>query len=160
MGKHPREELEEEEEEEEEEEDNSTCCTVKISNCSDDFDDEALKRMIGAEAWTHIKKDGVTWAVSKEGLKFAGFGWVEFDDPKYAIHATQFGVTGTKAKEGVKCNAGNDLFIGLHKDDIPGGVCGWCGTNGHFARECHQRERGTHISKRPNFYDTRKRPKW
>ena len=157
MGTYPRNDIEEEEEEEEE--DYTNCRTVKISNCSDDFDDAALKKMIGADASNNIIKNGITWAVAKEGLKFAGFGWVEFADPKYASHTTQYGVMGDKAKEGMKANRGNDLFIGFHNDDIPAGVCGWCGTNGHFARECDQRERGAHIGKSPHFYDTKKRRK-
>ena len=36
-----------------------------------------------------------------------------------------------------------------HNPQIPNGRCGWCGKDGHYAKECPQRAPGAPIAKRP-----------
>ena len=91
---------------------------VKISNCEDSFNDGVLHKLFGAALASRIAHEGVTWAVSREGLKFAGFGWVRFATVEHARRATEFDVMGPRAKEGREHNEGNDLFIAFHHDEV------------------------------------------
>eukprot|EP01061_Rhynchopus_euleeides_P015158 TRINITY_DN25998_c0_g1_i1.p2 TRINITY_DN25998_c0_g1~~TRINITY_DN25998_c0_g1_i1.p2 ORF type:complete len:154 (+),score=64.43 TRINITY_DN25998_c0_g1_i1:42-503(+) len=122
---------------------------VKISNCVDDFNDTALKKMLGKPLAVRIVPDGITWAVNRVGLTFAGFGWVEFETEEHARRMTEFDVMGTRAKEGRSANDGNDLFIAYHSEEIPDGRCGFCGKDGHFARECLKRLNASYSDERP-----------
>eukprot|EP00755_Sulcionema_specki_P010366 Sspe_Gene.46298::Locus_23093_Transcript_2_2_Confidence_0.667_Length_604::g.46298::m.46298 len=113
---------------------------IKISNCSPNFDDAALKAMLGPELASDIET--ITWAVHRKGMEFAGFGWVVFHSQKGAKAALEFDSQGAKAQAGRDANEGNDLFLHIHSDEIPDGKCGWCGVDGHFAKECPKRRAG------------------
>eukprot|EP01064_Diplonema_japonicum_P003628 TRINITY_DN12336_c0_g2_i1.p1 TRINITY_DN12336_c0_g2~~TRINITY_DN12336_c0_g2_i1.p1 ORF type:complete len:183 (+),score=55.11 TRINITY_DN12336_c0_g2_i1:46-594(+) len=131
----------EEEEEEYEVEQKEEGLLVKVSNCNEEFNDLSVRELLGEEGWAAVAEDGITWAVHKEELKFAGFGWIEFTDKKWAKTMVGFDVMGATSEKGKKVNRGDDLFVQYHDDGIPDGKCGWCGKNGHFARECNKRGR-------------------
>eukprot|EP01063_Lacrimia_lanifica_P007586 TRINITY_DN14868_c0_g1_i3.p1 TRINITY_DN14868_c0_g1~~TRINITY_DN14868_c0_g1_i3.p1 ORF type:complete len:168 (+),score=57.12 TRINITY_DN14868_c0_g1_i3:78-506(+) len=90
--------------------------TVKISNCTEAINDVALYDMLGDELSRQICSGGVTWAVHREKLAFAGFGWVEFKTVKAAKAALEFDCMGKRSQEGAKAN-GDDLFISFYDDE-------------------------------------------
>ncbi|KAJ9445251.1 hypothetical protein DIPPA_21200 [Diplonema papillatum] len=120
----------------------SSCRRVKLWNCADSFNDEAVWQMIGSDLAEQVDRgEGLTWAVKPDTLQFAGFGWLLFRTAAAAQRALAFDALRERSTEARLLNGGRDLFVALHPPELPDGRCGWCGKEGHFARECDKKER-------------------